>query len=564
MPEDRRPRQWPGGPRPGADLTGRAPRWDGRDETSSPRGPRGSARHDGGRGYDQGRRDQYRGGREQYEGRRGGYDDPYGRSARRDEYADGGRAGRNGNGGQDDPYAGAGPADLNGDGPGEGPYGRVGRIYRYDGRRSRSSAPGQPGYRRAGDNFWARRSRRRARRREVRLARRTIFGRHPVLSAVCAVVIALTPVWVSLGSALTNPGLGTSVAARAAEWFREHGGSPIVNWVENVWYSHHPPPVGGAPAKGAIPDLGAAATRIGKPTRFGPAHLPVPPRMTSPAGRRLPTEGVWHPEGRLVDGLPAVYETWVRPDAVHTSLVIGVAWMDTKLLRATLYSGSTIPGGGPYPDSAPVSASASKTLVAAFNAGFLMDNANGGYFTDGKMIAPLRKGAASFVIYRDGSANIADWGRDASLTPDVVSVRQNLDLLVDHGKPIPGLNPDDTTQWGFTLGNAVFVWRSGVGITANGALVYAGGPGLNITTLADILARAGAVRAMELDINTDWVSLATYDPRGAAARATGANGKDLLPEMFGQPDRYFESWWSRDFFTMSARTLPPPSRKRAR
>jgi hypothetical protein len=285
--------------------------------------------------------------------------------------------------------------------------------------------------------------------------------------------------------------------------------------------------------------------------------------MTSPAGQRLRGEGVWHPAGRLVGGIPAVYETWVRPDALHTSLVIGVAWMDTKLLRATLYSGSTIPGGGPYRHTAPIPPGAAKSLVAAFNAGFLMNNANGGYYTDGRTIMPLRTGAASFVIYRNGSVNIGDWGRDAALTPDVVSVRQNLDLLVDHGRPVPGLDANDTTKWGFTLGNAVYVWRSGVGITADGALVYAGGPGLNITTLADILARAGAVRAMELDINTDWVNLATYAPRGAAAPATPASGADLLPGMFGGPDRYFQSWWARDFFTMSARTLPPASRKRA-
>jgi Phosphodiester glycosidase len=375
-------------------------------------------------------------------------------------------------------------------------------------------------------------------------------------------VVALTPVWVSLGSALTNPSLGSSVPARAAEWFREHGGSSIVNWVENVWYSHHPPPVGGTPAKGSIPDLRGSANR-GALAKTGPAHLPIPARMTSPAGRELPGEGVWHLAGRPVGGIPAVYETWVRPDAVHTSLVIGVAWMDTKLLRATLYSGSLIPGGGPYRHSAPVSTGAAKSLVAAFNAGFLMSSANGGYYTDGRTVAPLRPGVASFVIYRNGSVNIAEWGRDARLTPDVVSVRQNLGLLVDHGKPIPGLNPSDTTQWGFTLGNAVYVWRSGVGITANGALIYVGGPGLNITTLADTLARAGAVRAMELDINTDWVSFATYDPASPAGLASTANGRDLLPGMFGQPDRYFQSWWARDFFTMSARTSLPATAKGA-
>jgi Phosphodiester glycosidase len=495
-----------------------------------------------------------------------------------DDYDDG--AGRE----PDDGYAGREPYDgYAGREPDDGyagrePYdGYAGREPaddrahedRYDGRagtgrhgRGRSGPP-RPAFRThrtGGDTFWARRSRRRARRRAIRSARRTVVGRHPFLSAFCAVVIALTPVWVSLGNALTNPSLGGSVGARGAEWFREHGGSSIVNWVENVWYSHHPPPVGGTPAKGSIPDLPSSAKqRI--PAKSAVARLPVPARMTSPAGHRLPGEGVWHPGGRPVGGIPAVYETWVRPDAVHTSLVIGVAWMDTKLLRATLYSGSLIPGGGPYRHSAPVRASAARSLVAAFNSGFLMGNANGGYYTDGRSVVPLRKGAASLVIYRNGSVKIGAWGRDAGLTPNVVSVRQNLGLLVDHGKPITGLNPNDTTQWGFTLGNAVDVWRSGVGITANGALVYAGGPGLNITTLADILARAGAVRAMELDINTDWVNFAVYDPRSPTGLATSANGKDLLPGMFGQPDRYFQSWWARDFFTMSARTPPRATAK---
>jgi hypothetical protein len=58
---------------------------------------------------------------------------------------------------------------------------------------------------------------------------------------------------------------------------------------------------------------------------------------------------------------------------------------------------------------------------------------------------------------------------------------------------------------------------------------------------------------MELDINTDWVSLATYDPSPPQTEATPANGTDLLPTMVGAPDRFFEPYWARDFFTMSAR-----------
>jgi hypothetical protein len=192
-------------------------------------------------------------------------------------------------------------------------------------------------------------------------------------------------------------------------------------------------------------------------------------------------------------------------------------------------------------------------MVAAFNSGFLMRDSNGGYYTEGKTIVPLRQGAASFVIDRDGTVTIGAWGRDVSMTPNVVAVRQNVSLLVDGGQPVPGLDANDTTKWGFTLGNQVYVWRSGIGETASGALVYVAGPYLNITDLAAVLVRAGAVRAMELDINTDWVDFATYAPPTPTGAASPANGTDLLSNMVGTPGRYFEPWWSRDFFMMSVR-----------
>ncbi len=378
--------------------------------------------------------------------------------------------------------------------------------------------------------------------------RRGRFRNHPVRTAVLLTLAALL-VWlaVSLGGALTDPALGSSVGARFAEWAREHGGSGMVNWVENEWYSHHPPPVGGRPPADAI-----RRPRSQPVTTAGPVHLPAPaaiPPLVSPA---IAGEGQWSPAGRLVGGVPAVYVTTLRPDAIHTSYVVGAAWMDTKLLRATLYSGSQIPGGGPYLHSAPIPPPAANTLVAAFNAGFLMSSANGGYYTDSRTVVPLRTGAASFVVYADGTATVGSWGTDMSMTPEVVAVRQNLDLVVDNGQPVPGLDAADTTHWGATLGNAVYVWRSGLGVTADGALVYVGGPGLNITDLADLLARAGAVRALELDINTAGVNVASYTPSTPTGAATPANGADLLPTMVGSPARYFASWWARDFITMSA------------
>jgi hypothetical protein len=57
---------------------------------------------------------------------------------------------------------------------------------------------------------------------------------------------------------------------------------------------------------------------------------------------------------------------------------------------------------------------------------------------------------------------------------------------------------------------------------------------------------------MELDINTDWVNYSSYQPSTANGLASSSNGSELLPGMTGTPSRYFESWWARDFITMSA------------
>jgi hypothetical protein len=375
--------------------------------------------------------------------------------------------------------------------------------------------------------------------------RRNLFAGVLLVSMIYGIWVAVT-----LVGALMNPALGSSMSARAAEWARENGGASVVNWVEREWYAHHQPPVGGKPPAGEIvkPKTGTTTPAVNVAAHLTPP-TPVRP-VVSPA---IPGEGQWTPVGRLVHGLPAIYETRMRPDTLHTSQVVGIAWMDTKLLRATLYSGSQIPGGGPYPNTAPISPLSATSLVSAFNAGFLLSDSNGGYYTNGQVIAPLRSGAASVVISKSGSVTVGQWGRDVKMSPSVASVRQNLDLLVDDGRPVPGLNSSDTSKWGTTLGGQIDVWRSAIGETLSGALVYVGGPSLNIASLADLLVRAGAYRGMELDINTDWVSYATYSPSVPNAPATPADGTDLLPTMSGSPGRYFANWWTRDFFTMSAR-----------
>jgi hypothetical protein len=94
------------------------------------------------------------------------------------------------------------------------------------------------------------------------------------------------------------------------------------------------------------------------------------------------------------------------------------------------------------------------------------------------------------------------------------------------------------------------VWRSGIGIDAHGDLVYAAANDQTVGSLAEILIHAGAIRAMQLDINSYWVTFNSY------ARPGAANPSPLLPAMTRPASRYL-SPDDRDFFAVYRR-LPGP------
>ncbi len=240
--------------------------------------------------------------------------------------------------------------------------------------------------------------------------------------------------------------------------------------------------------------------------------------------------------------------------------------MDTRLLSAQLYSGSISPGGGPYRLTAPVQPAQAASLVAVFNGGFRMDAARGGYYTEGRLIDPLVAGAASLVIYADGSVTVGAWGSDVTMTPNVVAVRQNLVPLVAGGQPTAQAASADWQSWGATCGATSCAssvpgiehqWRSGVGVTAGGALVYVTGPELAPLQLAQLLLRAGVVRGMQLDVNPHWTVYMTYDPPTPSGQAAPSNGSKLLGTIQLGPSTFFDPSWARDFVTLSARSASP-------
>jgi hypothetical protein len=362
-----------------------------------------------------------------------------------------------------------------------------------------------------------------------------------VVLGVVAVLVVVAG-W-SVGHALTVPG-GGSFAERIAEWARGHELGPLVTFGE--WLSYSPPRTGGRPSV-SFNKLGGTPVR-GKRHYAGLVPV-IPARLGSPAGRPLPGEGVWK-VAVSVRGVPAVFKTYVRESRRYSSYYAGIVSMDQRLVRFSLRPGSADPGPGGWGTPMDIPAGHRTGLVATFNSGFRIASAGGGFYLNGHYDGALVKGAASEVYYRDGRLRIGSWGYGGlHLGPHVAGVRQNLKLIVINGRVPAAVDQNVLSSWGATLGGGYYVWRSGIGITRDGQIIYVYGPALDVRTLASLLRRAGAVTAMELDINPAWMSFMYYLPQGHPGNPTPVN---LLPGQSQPPGRYY-SVSSRDFTAVFAR-----------
>jgi hypothetical protein len=173
-----------------------------------------------------------------------------------------------------------------------------------------------------------------------------------------------------------------------------------------------------------------------------------------------------------------------------------------------------------------------------------LHDGSGGFAYGGHTYVPMRAGQATIVGYTSGKVDVVAWSGGQAAGAQVTFARQNLPLIVSGGRPSPALS--DGQEWGATLGNAVRVWRSAVGIDRRGNLLYVAAPEQTVGSLAQILIRAGAVRAIELDINSYWPSFITYGAHG------GRDPANLVPDMVRSPYRYLTPD-DRDFFAVYAR-----------
>jgi phosphodiester glycosidase len=374
-------------------------------------------------------------------------------------------------------------------------------------------------------------ARREQRRREALRRRR----RRRLSVAAIVVLVLLSPALYSYTATMLQPS-SLPLGVRSVEWLRAHHGNWLVDEIEHIYYTWNAPKKGGPQLK-ILPAVGLASRAAVWPR-------PIEPVFAHP----LPGEGKWRRTGPLVHGRPPVLVTTFRTEVAYPRIVAYVAWFDHTRTALAFYPGRYEPPRAPVRGPMSVPYGERWRLLATFNSGFTHIDGNNGSSIDGRTYEPLRDGLATLVGYRDGRIDIETWHGGPNAGPQVVFARQSLPLIIEDQKLNPALN--DSSQWGATLGNAVRVWRTGVGIDRRGNLIYAAANDQTVVTLARILQRAGAVRAMQFDINPEWPSLITYRHVG------GLTPVKVVPNVMQPATRYLVPD-DRDFFAVYRR-LPGP------
>lgn len=355
-------------------------------------------------------------------------------------------------------------------------------------------------------------ARRAARKRQVRRRRQG------ALLGVAGILVVVLAIWAAVGR-----GSSTSHTATASH-VTTSGSSTATSSTTTTTGS-------GTTTSGSTSAASAALTDAP-----GPAHV----RPMVIWQRTVPA---WSNPSPWTGQPAAVLTTRLMTDSLGDRVTL--AWFRQARTTVALYPGT----GNPYTsftDRGPteVPLTARRGLVATFNSGFYEKDDSAGFYAHKTLYHAMVDGKATMVEYANGKVDIIRWTGGARPGSDVLVARQNLGMLVDDGhvSSTAGVLSD----WGITWKGAYAVWRSALGIDKNGNLIYAAGPNQSVSSIATALIHAGAVRAMQLDINPEWPILVTFGAPGGHLPTLQTPNPNQIPSRFLYPSL-------KDFFTVYLR-----------
>ena len=341
-------------------------------------------------------------------------------------------------------------------------------------------------------------------------------------------------------------------------------------------------------------ELGTVA-QLARPEYTDP-EIGWPPAPLAPIlSRPLPGEGKWISLGNdpFVTpsyGLPsALVTTYLRPDKEREDARVYVTIWDPRQIALHMQAGTVEPlsaTGEAGPGLIPRAPEVMRRVVAGFNGGFQAMHGEYGMQADGVLYLPPKPYAATVMELRDGTTAFGSWpGLAPGMTSiagmtvpdDVLSYRQNLTALIEHGK----VNPWGRTWWGGTppgWQDNIHTTRSGICLTKERFVGYFYGADVSADALARAMLAARCDYAVHLDMNPGLVGFELYDVEPAStykplARPLQADWEhegtfEALPQfryrarrmIRGMVEQNFPAYIhldGRDFFYLTRRPLLP-------
>jgi hypothetical protein len=303
-------------------------------------------------------------------------------------------------------------------------------------------------------------------------------------------------------------------------------------------------------SENALSAISTPPSNPATPTSSGWVLSPVPPLGD------LEGEGIWTPYIQDASGNTVAYRTFLQPDPKRPFVVVAIVAFDLAKTHLNYVIGTKEPEVKINPKPLGIIPARDRQpgkLLATFNGGYKTVNGHFGIMYDNSvLLKPIDK-MGTVALYKDGNIQIGEWGTDIKYTKDMVSFRQNCPLMVHNGEVNPLVYDNSVNMWGGTISGFTVDYRSGLGISQDGkVLYYFAGQGTTMPDLSISMQKAGAYQAMQLDINSYYVLFTSIK---------FVNGKfqayPLLPKgMKSNVDRYLGSY-TGDFFYITAMNSKP-------